>query len=89
MKKPSSDYFTLRPVRGSSPTSSLAADLSQNFHIDKRLAEAPTRLMVITDTHLVLNCRLLVDLSLPRIFSAHWMDEVSMVAWALADDVFT
>ncbi|PQE29300.1 Rhodanese-like domain-containing protein [Rutstroemia sp. NJR-2017a BBW] len=29
-----SDYFQLKPVRGSSPTASLAADLSQNFHID-------------------------------------------------------
>ncbi|KAF2835182.1 Rhodanese-like protein [Patellaria atrata CBS 101060] len=29
------DYFTIRPVRGSSPTASLAADLSQNFHIDQ------------------------------------------------------
>ncbi|TVY16455.1 M-phase inducer phosphatase [Lachnellula arida] len=35
MRKPSkSDYFTIKPVRGSSPTTSLAADLSQNFHID-------------------------------------------------------
>jgi hypothetical protein len=37
MKKPQADYFSLRPVRGSSPTASLAADLSQNFHIDQRL----------------------------------------------------
>ncbi|RAL66259.1 hypothetical protein DID88_005930 [Monilinia fructigena] len=28
------DYFMVKPVRGSSPTASLAADLSQNFHID-------------------------------------------------------
>lgn len=28
------DYFAMRPIRGSSPTASLAADLSQNFHID-------------------------------------------------------
>ncbi|TAQ89631.1 hypothetical protein B7494_g2040 [Chlorociboria aeruginascens] len=35
MKKPQrSDYFMMKPVRGSSPTASLAADLSQNFHID-------------------------------------------------------
>lgn len=35
--KPKSDYFALNgPVRGSSPTASLAADLSQNFHIDMR-----------------------------------------------------
>lgn len=39
MKKPAQpDYFTLRPARGSSPTSSLAADLSSNFHIDQRYA---------------------------------------------------
>lgn len=36
MKKSSSDYFNMKPVRGSSPTASLAADLSQNFHIDQR-----------------------------------------------------
>ncbi len=30
------DYFTLKPMRGSSPTSSLTADLDANFHIDKR-----------------------------------------------------
>jgi M-phase inducer tyrosine phosphatase len=36
----STDYFNLKPVRGSSPTASLAADLSQNFHIDQRYAKA-------------------------------------------------
>lgn len=31
------DYFNMaKPVRGSSPTASLAADLSQNMHIDQR-----------------------------------------------------
>ena len=30
------DYFSLKPVRGSSPTSTLTADLGANFHIDKR-----------------------------------------------------
>jgi len=34
-----SDYFTMKHVRGSSPTASLAADLSQNFHIDMRYAD--------------------------------------------------
>ncbi|PGH19228.1 hypothetical protein AJ80_04093 [Polytolypa hystricis UAMH7299] len=34
MKKASNDYFNVKPV-GSSPTASLAADLSQNFHIDQ------------------------------------------------------
>lgn len=36
MSRPPTDYFNMKPVRGSSPTSSLAADLSQNFHIDRR-----------------------------------------------------
>ncbi|KAK1146405.1 m-phase inducer phosphatase [Aspergillus melleus] len=35
MKKSHGDYFNVKPVRGSSPTASLAADLSQNFHIDR------------------------------------------------------
>ncbi|CAO1597283.1 m-phase inducer phosphatase [Xanthoria calcicola] len=35
MNKAPIDYFSLKPVRGSSPTASLAADLSQNFHIDQ------------------------------------------------------
>lgn len=34
MRKGNSDYFNFKP--GSSPTTSLAADLSQNFHIDQR-----------------------------------------------------
>lgn len=41
MKRPSADYFDVKPVRGSSPTASLAADLSQNFHIDQRFVTAP------------------------------------------------
>lgn len=36
MKKSGPDYFNMNPLRGSSPTASLAADLSQNFHIDQR-----------------------------------------------------
>ncbi|EAW06556.1 putative tyrosine protein phosphatase MIH1 [Aspergillus clavatus NRRL 1] len=35
MKKPPGDYFGMKPVSGSSPAASLAADLSQNFHIDQ------------------------------------------------------
>ncbi|KAJ5234231.1 uncharacterized protein N7469_003399 [Penicillium citrinum] len=35
MKKSGSDYFNINPLRTSSPTASLAADLSQNFHIDQ------------------------------------------------------
>lgn len=39
------DYFNMpKPVRGSSPTASLAADLSQNMHIDQRYAQSKTEL---------------------------------------------
>ncbi|KAI9738760.1 MAG: cell division cycle- protein [Cirrosporium novae-zelandiae] len=34
-KRSPSDYFNLKPLRGSSPAASLAADISQNFHIDQ------------------------------------------------------
>lgn len=41
LRKPESDYFNMPPpVRGSSPTASLAADLSQNMNIDKRYGNA-------------------------------------------------
>ncbi|KAF7190763.1 M-phase inducer phosphatase [Pseudocercospora fuligena] len=44
------DYFTLRPVRGSSPTASLTADLDANFHIDKSpQAPTPRRSLFTTD----------------------------------------
>jgi M-phase inducer tyrosine phosphatase len=38
MRKSQPDYFAIKngSVRGSSPTASLAADLSQNFYIDQR-----------------------------------------------------
>jgi M-phase inducer tyrosine phosphatase len=36
MKKQNSDYFTLQPIPGSSPTASLAADMSSNLHVDQR-----------------------------------------------------
>ncbi|KAH8705527.1 putative cell cycle control protein tyrosine phosphatase Mih1 [Talaromyces proteolyticus] len=35
MKKSTTDYFTVKQISGSSPAASLAADLSQNFHIDQ------------------------------------------------------
>lgn len=38
MKKVPIDYFSVKPIRESSPAASLAADLSQNFHIDHRYA---------------------------------------------------
>ncbi|KAF2204934.1 Rhodanese-like protein [Delitschia confertaspora ATCC 74209] len=35
MSMKNSDYFTLQPLRGSSPTASLAADMSSNLHVDQ------------------------------------------------------
>ncbi|KAL6247531.1 m-phase inducer phosphatase [Rhinocladiella similis] len=59
MKKSHIDYFNLKPVRGSSPTASLAADLSQNFHIDQspqlptpRRALFPNSIFAGQDGHL-------------------------------------
>lgn len=34
LQRTKADYFNLKSVRGSSPTTSLAADLCQNFRID-------------------------------------------------------
>ncbi|KAJ6188965.1 hypothetical protein N7519_003873 [Penicillium mononematosum] len=48
MKKSSSDYFNVKPIRGSSPTASLAADLSQNFHIDQSPQLATPRRSLFT-----------------------------------------
>lgn len=37
MKKGAMDsYFGIQPMRGSSPTASLAADMSSNLHVDQR-----------------------------------------------------
>lgn len=36
IRRPRSDYFSCKPVRGSSPTSGLAVDLAENFHIDTK-----------------------------------------------------
>lgn len=49
MKKSQSGYFSLKPVRGSSPTASLAADLSQNFHIDQRYVQVASPVAINTD----------------------------------------
>ena len=34
-----SDYFSMKPVQSSSPTTELAADLCQNFTIDQRCVD--------------------------------------------------
>jgi M-phase inducer tyrosine phosphatase len=47
MKRAHADYFSMKPVRGSSPTASLAADLSQNFHIDKRYVVSMFRMIPV------------------------------------------
>ncbi|KAJ5908857.1 hypothetical protein N7495_001539 [Penicillium taxi] len=52
MKKSGSDYFNMGPLRGSSPTASLAADLSQNFHIDQSPQLATPRRSLFTSNML-------------------------------------
>lgn len=54
----SSDYFTTKPQRSTSPTTSLAADLSQNFHIDKTwvkpsgtVSPRPFSLLILVSGH--------------------------------------
>jgi len=43
MRRREPDYFNMPPpVRGSSPTASLAADLSQNMNIDRSSPQYPT-----------------------------------------------
>jgi hypothetical protein len=75
-KKP--DYFQMKPVRGSSPTASLAADLSQNFHIDMRYA-SELSFTDATNKVTALNYQHLVDRSLHQIFLVLWMVVVRMV----------
>ncbi|ORY11818.1 hypothetical protein BCR34DRAFT_483586 [Clohesyomyces aquaticus] len=48
MKKRDPDYFTLQPVRGSSPTASLAADMSSNLHMDQSPQLATPRRSLFT-----------------------------------------
>lgn len=43
MPKSKPDYFNVKGVNGSSPTASLAADLSQNFRIDNEARYAHPR----------------------------------------------
>jgi hypothetical protein len=49
MKKPSADYFNLPPMRGSSPTASLAADMSSNLHMDQRYHPLLVRLAQLSN----------------------------------------
>ena len=41
MGKGGMDYFNMQPMRDSSPTSSLAADMSSNLHVDQRFVARP------------------------------------------------
>ncbi|PVH97284.1 Rhodanese-like protein [Periconia macrospinosa] len=48
MKKSSTDYFSLQPIAGSSPTASLAADMSSNLHVDQSPQLATPRRSLFT-----------------------------------------
>jgi hypothetical protein len=79
MKRSKPDYFSMRPVRGSSPTASLAADLSQNFHIDMRYvwncySTLPASLINLP----VLNCQPHVGRYSHRIFLEQLMVGVNL-----------
>ena len=80
-KPASEDYFSLKPIRGSSPASSLMADLDANFHIDKRyphssLTRSRTMLTIIAVHKLVRHAGL---------FSLRTCSSLSMtlVSWIL------
>lgn len=89
MKRPSQpDYFTMKPVRGSSPTASLAADLSQNFHIDMRYAGFNSQIGTSL-TFTVLNCQLPDGLSSHRTSSEQLMVGVCMAHWQMMDKMLT
>lgn len=45
MHKSKPDYFNIKGVNGSSPTASLAADLSQNFRIDNEARSVDSYLL--------------------------------------------
>jgi M-phase inducer tyrosine phosphatase len=74
---PKPDYFAMQPVRGSSPAASLAADLSQNFHIDMRQVPLDLRTEACTDGFAAPNCQPRADRSLRRISSGQLMVVVS------------
>ncbi|KAF2134506.1 Rhodanese-like protein [Dothidotthia symphoricarpi CBS 119687] len=50
MRKGGGDYFTLQSIRGSSPTASLAADMSQNLHVDQSPQLATPRRSLFTSS---------------------------------------
>lgn len=45
------DYFNVKGVNGSSPTASLAADLSQNFRIDNEARQVHTLVSPLIPAH--------------------------------------
>lgn len=65
MKKGQGDYFGMDPVRGSSPTASLAADLSQNFHIDQRFVTPSVHVTSLKDLLLFLSFCVTKNLTSP------------------------
>ena len=63
-QRPSGDYFNIRTIQGSSPTGSLAADLSQNFKLnDARLVACPAGL---SDALTLIQCACVAVQCFPR-----------------------
>lgn len=72
------DYFAMQPVRGSSPAASLAADLSQNFHIDMRQVYFDLGTGTYANRATAPNCQPRVDHFSHRIYLGQLMGVVSM-----------
>lgn len=86
MKKSRADYFDMQPVRGSSPTASLAADLSQNFHIDQRyVCPSPFNTNHIADHSKAPSCLPHVVHSFLLRFWEVLLDEVRLIDVAAVD----
>jgi hypothetical protein len=78
LKKSQPDYFTLKaqPVRGSSPTASLAADLSSNFHIDQRYVHSDRHCIKLAHNFAVRSSPHLADPSSRTAFLVTPLEEV-------------
>jgi hypothetical protein len=87
MKNPTVDYFNMPPMRGSSPTASLAADMSSNLHMDQRyqtplLARSP---MGLTCVVAVPSWQRRVGRSSRPTSSSRWTIGVSLRTFPLAE----
>jgi hypothetical protein len=84
MKSQSVDYFNMPPMRGSSPTASLAADMSSNLHMDQRYCRPCLPAFLLSDMVPVHSSQHLVGHSSLPTSSNRWTIEVSTRTISLA-----